>query len=427
MMMDVKVSTLPNGIRVVTSAIPRVESVTLGIWVGVGARFESMHEAGASHFIEHLLFKGTRNRSSVEISQAIEGSGGYLNAFTQEESTCFYARVVSEQAWTALDVLSDMYRHPLMAAVDVSKERGVILEEIAMYRDQPQHLVQEMLGEALWKGHPVGRPIIGYAKSLSGMSRNDVLRFKDRMYVPGATLVALAGKIDHGECVDKVRQFLGKAGKGSKPAYRRVTAAVRSEREALLKKDIEQTHLAFGFRHFGRHDSRRYALRVLNTVLGENMSSRLFQVVREKHGLAYSVNSSFQLLDDTGALIVSAGLDRKRHRKALELIVKELIRVQERVVGEAEFRRAKDYVIGQMKLGLESTSHQMMWVGDNLLSHKRFISPEETISMVDRVTPEQVRAVANQVLCPGMSCVSMVSPDISDRDKGWIRNSVARL
>ena len=427
MMMDVKVSRLPNGMRVVTSAIPRVESVTLGIWVGVGARFESLHEAGASHFIEHLLFKGTKRRSAVEISQAIEGSGGYLNAFTQEESTCFYARVVCDQAWTALDVLSDMYRHPLMDHSDISKERGVILEEISMYKDQPQHLVQEMLGEALWKGHPVGRPIIGYAQSLSGMGTRDVIDFMNRMYVPSGTMVALAGKLKHEECVEQVRKFLGMVKARKAPGYRGVTSRVGIVREAFLKKEIEQTHLAFGFRHFGRHDSRRYALRILNTVLGENMSSRLFQVVREKHGLAYSVNSSFQLLDDTGAWIVSAGLDRKRHRKALDLIVKELVRVQEQDVGRAEFKRAKDYVIGQMRLSLESTSHQMMWVGDNLMSHGRFISTEETICLIERVTPEQVRAVANQVLRPSQSCVSIVSPDIGERDKRWIRAAVARL
>ena len=410
--MDVRLSKLSNGIRVITSSLPHVESVTMGIWVGVGARCEAARMSGVSHFIEHLLFKGTARRTARDISQAVEGRGGYLNAFTQEENTCYYARVAHNHTWNALDVLSDMYVHSRFEPKELEKERGVIIEEIMMYRDQPHHAVHDMLTGALWKGHPLGRPIAGEPATLRAMTRADIVGFVRKAYVPSQTLVAAAGRIDHDRLVLKVSDVLGARRKGRATGFRRVASSTAQDVLVTEARDIEQTHLALGIRLFGRRDRRRYALKVLSAILGENMSSRLFQTVREKHGLAYSVSSSCHLYSESGALVVSAGLDRKRYLKALDLIVRELIRLRERPVGRREMKLARDYVIGQLRLGLESTSSQMMWLGDNIMSHGRFIPPDESVAAISNVTAEDVQRLARQVIRKSRTSLAVISPEL---------------
>lgn len=425
--MNVRESRLPNGVRVITAALPHVESATLGIWAGVGSRAEAPAEAGISHFIEHLLFKGTRRRSARQISQTIEGRGGYLNAFTGEEMTCYYARVAFDQMPRAMDVLGDMYLNARFDPADIAKERGVIIEEIMMYRDQPQHVVQEMLGQAMWVEHELGRPIIGSPETLGALTQREILAYRDRMYAPGRTVVALAGRVEHDACVALVERHLGGLGARPGPAPRPVTARTRQRRAAYATRKIEQTHLALGVRLFGQRDERRYPLRVLNAVLGENMSSRLFQIIRERHGLAYAVHSGVQLFRDSGALVISAGLDRKRYRRALELAVAELIRLKREPVPARELNRAKDYVVGQMRLALESTTHQMMWVGENLLSHDRFIPPEDVIARINAVDAEQVRELARQVFDPARISTALVCPESDGADDAMILPVLDRL
>lgn len=411
MFVNVNETRLPNGVRVISSEIPHVASVSLGAWVGVGARYEPRPMGGVSHFIEHLLFKGTQTRSALDITRSIEGRGGYLNAFTQEESTCYYARVTADHAWESLDVLVDMVRNPLFDPAEVEKERNVIIEEMLMYEDQPQQVVQEMLGVTLWKNHPLGRPIIGRQETISRMTRDDIVAFKEKRYVPGNTVFAFAGHVTHDECVARVEKAMGDTEKRTIPRFTRVTNQVDQGRAAVQKKSIEQAHLAMGIRLFGRSDRRRHILKVLNTILGENMSSRLFQIVREKHGLAYSVHSSAHLYADTGTLTISAGLDRDNHVKAQKLILKELARFRDRAVGTRELKRAKDYAKGQILLGLESTTNQMMWLGDNLLSHGRFIDPERSMSEIAAVTAEDIQKLANRFFRKSRLSVSLVSPD----------------
>lgn len=415
--MNVQLSTIDNGVRVVTSEMPNAESVALGIWVGVGSRYEPIRLAGASHFIEHLLFKGTKTRTAREISIAIEGHGGYLNAFTGEEATCYYARVAHEHLPTATDVLTDMYRHSLFDQKELEKERGVIVEEMMMYRDQPRHLVHDMLVQSLWERHPLGRPVIGSEKSIGSVTRRDLLAFKNTRYRADNTVAAFAGRVNHEECVTMTRRMLGRVACGRSAAFRNVTSKVPQKCVSLMQKDIEQTHLALGVRLFGRNDRRKYALKVMSALLGENMSSRLFQIVREKHGLAYSVHSSIHLFSDSGAMLISAGLDRKRKNKALALVMRELKRLRERRVGGAELQRAKDYAIGQLRLSMESTSSQMMWIGDNLLSFGRHIPPEKSIAALSRVTSEDVLAVANAVLTPRRLSLAMIAPELSETDR----------
>lgn len=425
--LNAECTTLDNGVRVVTSTIDHVESVASGIWVGAGARFEAGRVSGISHLIEHLLFKGTRRRSSRDITRAIEGRGGYLNAFTQEESTCYYARVAYDKLRQALDVLSDMYLHPRFAAADVTKERGVVIEEILMYRDQPQHVVHDMLTAALWPKHPMGRSIAGTPKTVSSITRKDILGYKRRTYVPGNTVFSFAGKVSHQACVDLVAKLTARSTQAPVPTFKPMTGSVRQERVKLAHKTIEQTHVALGFRLFGRRDRRRYALKLLSAVLGENMSSRLFQVVREKHGLAYSVHSSMHLYQDTGTLLVSAGLDRRRTGRAIELIVREIAKLKARPVGAGELKRAKDYAVGQMRLNLESTSAQMMWLGDNILSRGRVILPGRVIEALTAVTAEDIQALAGTVLRQSRASLAVVSPEVGPAEAPVMKQMLGGL
>jgi predicted Zn-dependent peptidase len=415
--LEVRQTVLPNGIRVATCPAPHVSSAAMGVWVGIGGRHEPERLCGVSHFIEHLLFKGTRTRSARDISQAIEGRGGYFNAFTQEEFTCYYARVGFDHAWRVLDILADMYRHPRFDPEDIEKERGVILEEMMMYKDRPDQLVQDMLTESLWPGHPLGRPLVGLEKTLRAMRRSHLLDFKRRRYVPANTILTFAGRVEHETCVRQTAARLGGMARAPAPVFRPAPRGPARGRIALRKKTLEQTQLALGFRLFGRHDPRRYPLKVLNVILGENMSSRLFQVIREKHGLAYSIHSSFHLLADTGALVVSAGLDRAAGPRALGLILRELRRFKEDLPGSRELRRAKDYIVGQMRLGLESPSSCMMWVGENLLAYGRVLSPQSIMDAVEAVTARDVRDVAGQVLDPRRLSLAIVSPETGPGDE----------
>ena len=410
MLDHVQVTVLKNGATVASSANPDAESVSVGIWVGVGGRHEKPRLGGASHFLEHMLFKGTPTRSALAISQAIEGRGGYLNAFTQEESTCYYARLPYEYLPQAFDVLSDMYLNAAIKEDDFNRERDVILEEIKMYQDLPQHVVQEKLQEVMFTGHALGRPLAGDAATLGQMSRETLLKYKARAYAPGETVFAFAGRLEHAACVACVEQAVGGARKSRGLDFKRVDGTVPQERLSLVKKEIAQAHAVVGFRIFGRHDDRRYALRVLNGLLGENMSSRLFQSVRERHGLCYSIQSSYQLFEEAGLYTISGGFDSQRALAALKLTAREIRRVLDKKVGPAELKRTKDYLLGTFRLGLEGTGNQMMFIGESLLNYGRVVHPEETIAGIQAVTADDVQRVAADVFEPSRMTLSVVVP-----------------
>ncbi len=422
MLEHVRVTKLGNGLTVATAPQPDAESAGVGLWIRVGGRYERPETAGASHFIEHLLFKGTPKRSAKAISQAIEGRGGYLNAYTQEENTCYYARLPHEYQGEAFDVLSDMYLNAKLDPADVEKERAVILEELKMYRDQPQAVVQEQLSEALWAGHPIGVPLVGNEASLAGLTRDALDAFRRSHYLPGKTIAVFAGRVDHDACVARVEARLRGCAAGRPLRFRPVTEKTRQKTICLTRRDIEQVHVAIGFRTpFNRCDPRRVALRMLNTLLGENMSSRLFQVVREKHGLAYAVHSNYQLFDDTGMLVISAGLDRLRADRALRLIACEVDRVRSQAAGVAELRRTKDYLLGSFRLGLEGTGGQLSWVGESLAQYGRLLDPAEFIDQVRSATAEDVRAVAATVFDPQRMTLSLVVPQKHPLDEAaWL-------
>jgi predicted Zn-dependent peptidase len=411
MILRTQVSRLPNGLRVVSATMPHAQSVSVGVWVGAGGRCEPPAWAGISHFIEHMLFKGTRRRSARQISETIEGRGGDINAFTQEESTCYFARVACDRAWEALDVLLDMYAEPRLGAEDIRRERSVVMEEIMMVRDQPAHHVEEMIGELLWPGQALGRPLVGRPETIRTLGRPAMVEYMRRAYVPANTVIAFAGPVDHAACVRQARRHVGDYASGRRLRFAPVDGQKEQHPLRFMGKDTEQAHVTLGIRAFGRNDCRRYALKVLSVMLGENMSSRLFQVVREKHGLAYAIQSGVHLHHDTGALIVSAGLDSKRIEQAMLLIARELGRLRDRPAGRCELARARDYAVGQIRMSLESTSAQMMWAGEHLLCHGEIITPESIIEALRVVTADEVQTLARQLFRSAGMSLAVIAPD----------------
>jgi predicted Zn-dependent peptidase len=404
------VTRLSNGLTIASAEMPHMASVAVGIWVGVGGRFEASEVSGVAHFIEHLLFKGTRRRSAKEISEAVEGVGGYLNAFTTEENTCFHARAHADRFDELLDVLVDMLVNSRFAPADISKERDVIKEEIAMYRDQPQQLVHDLLHETLWPNHPLGRPLTGTEKTLDGIHRAQMLAFLRANYTASNTVLAVAGPLRHAEVLRRCKKLVGKFADGRKPSFAPAGAEQRAPLICLHTKKVEQTQLALGTRACSRHDERRFAVRDLNAIVGESMSSRLFQILREDKGLAYSVYSSWAFMEDTGALTISAGLDHDDLEKSLRIIARELRALAETPVGTAELRRARDFVIGQMELSLEGTENQMNWVGESLLGYGRVLEPREIKQRLASVTAAEVRTAARDFFRPERLSAAIVSP-----------------
>ena len=385
-------------------------SVSLGLWVGVGGRHEPKELSGVSHFIEHMLFKGTRRRSTNEISEAVEGIGGYLNAFTSEEISCFYAKARHDRFDDLLDVLTDMSLNSVFDPKEIAKERGVIKEELAMYLDQPHQHVHELLNETLWPNHPLGRSLTGTEETLDALGRRQMLNYQDENYVSAVTAIVAAGNVRHDRVVKAVGRYAARFSQGRRPNFVPFAAPQDAPRVRMHAKETAQMQMALGIRTCSRHDERRYALRVLNTILGENMSSRLFQVLREDHGLAYSIHSGLSFFDDVGTLTISAGLDTDKLQRTLKLTMRELRRCTEELPSASEMRRARDYLIGQLELSLEGTENQMNWVGEQLLAYGRIILPSEARKCIAEVKPGQVRAVAREFFRPERMNLALVSP-----------------
>src|SRR5688572_3363140 len=404
-----EISRLKNGVVVATAEMPHMASTSLGVWVSVGGRYEPQPANGMCHFIEHMLFKGTQKRTAREISAAVEGIGGYLNAFTGEESTCFYARASHEQFAHVLDVIMDMFLNSRFTAEDIEKERNVIKEEIAMYLDQPHQHVQELLNETMWPSHPLGRPLTGTAETLDGFTRKRLIDYQQANYNARTTLITAAGNVRHRDVVRAANGYGRKFPEGKRPTFLPADTPQDRPRIKLFSKATAQMQIAMGFRLCSRHDDRRFALRVLNAILGDNMSSRLFQSLREDHGLAYSVHSSVHFLEDTGVLTISAGLDTENLVKALALIRRELRHCTSTLPTIKELRQARDYLMGQLDLTLENTENHMMWLGDHLLGYGKVHSRDDIATRVSTVTAAQVRAVAREFLKPERLSLAMVS------------------
>ena len=402
---------LPGGLRVLTERMSAVRSVTLGIWAGVGSRDETPRLAGASHYLEHLLFKGTRRRSARDIAEAMDAVGGETNAFTSKEYTCFYARTLDRDLPLAVDILVDMLRSSRLAGVDVDAERTVILEEIGMHNDAPDDIVHDLFAEALFGGHPLGRPVLGTVDSITSIQRDAIIRYWRRHYMPGNLVVAAAGSLEHDQVVELVAEAFGDAGAGEPIGPREGRREPRVHGGVAVRpKPTEQAHVVLGSRGLSRSDPRRFALGVLNVAFGGGVSSRLFQEVREKRGLVYSIYSYAAQFTETGSFSVYAGAAPKRIHEVLAIVRDELERVVADGLTEAELERGKGHLEGSLVLGMEDTSGRMTRLGKSELTFGEILSLDEVIRRVDAVTDADVRAVAKEVLGAGPRALAMIGP-----------------
>jgi predicted Zn-dependent peptidase len=400
----VRRSVLPGGLRVVTETLPTVRSATFGIWAAVGSRDETAVLNGATHYLEHLLFKGTERRSALDISAAIDAVGGEMNAFTAKEYTCYYARVLDTDLPLAIDVVSDMLTGSLIRQEDIDAERGVVLEEIAMTEDDPGDQVHDLFTTALLGDSPLGRPVLGTVDTVNALTRDQVARFYRKHYDPTRLVVAAAGNIDHVTVVRQVRRAFDRAGalgrtdaepRPPRAGARTIRTAGRVE---LLDRRTEQAHVVLGMPGLSRTDERRWALGVLNTALGGGMSSRLFQEVREKRGLAYSVYSYTSSFADCGMFGVYAGCQPRRVPEVLKICRDELQQVVEHGLSEEELRRAIGQLSGSTVLGLEDTGALMNRIGKSELCWGEQLSVDDMLARIAAVTPDEVSAVARDVL-----------------------------
>ncbi|HZD68518.1 MAG TPA: pitrilysin family protein [Actinomycetes bacterium] len=404
---------LPSGLRILTERMPAVRSVALGIWAGVGSRDETPRRAGASHFLEHLLFKGTRRRSARDIAELMDAVGGEANAFTSKEYTCFYARTLDRDLALAVDVVADMLRFSRLTKADVEAERTVILEEIGMHNDAPDDVVHDLFAEVLFGGHPLGRPVLGTVESIGAMSRDAVASYWRRHYVPGNLVVAVAGNCSHEEVVELVTAaFQGAEGQPVARAGRRQPRAHRGVQ--VRHKPTEQAHVVVGTKGLSRSDPRRFALGVLNTAFGGGMSSRLFQEVREKRGLVYSIYSYATQYSETGSFSIYAGAAPRRIHDVLSIVRDELDRVVAGGLTEEELERGKGHLKGSLVLGLEDTSGRMTRLGKSEITSGEILTVDDIVQRVDEVTDEDVRAVAKEVLGAGPRALALIGPFEAD-------------
>lgn len=408
--MTFSVEKLPCGAGLAVAEMPQVESVSVGLWFGVGGRHEPERLNGVSHFIEHMIFKGTRRRSAREISEAVEGVGGYLNAFTAEEMTCYFAKASARHFPRLCDVLLDMLVNSTFPTDEIERERGVICEEIRMYEDQPQQVSQEKLNALLWAGHPLGRPLAGTVKHVERMSRTDLMDYRKKHYHAGNLWISIAGKVSPAQAKAVLQPLLKRLQSGRPANALPVSAKQRAPRVEVVRKPIEQSHIAIGLRGVSRHDPQRYAVRLMSVILGENMSSRLFQEIREKHGLAYSIQSTVSYLHDTGCFGISAGVENGKLSKALTLALKSVKQFAAKGPTSEELSRAKEYTLGQMALSLESTTNQMMWMGEHAISHGKVIDPSKVAEKIESVTANQIKAIAQVLVQDSRLNVAVVSP-----------------
>ncbi|MEY2600599.1 MAG: hypothetical protein RLZZ142_2858 [Verrucomicrobiota bacterium] len=404
-----RVSRLKNGVRIASAFMPHLQGVCVGVWALVGGRHEKREECGIAHFLEHLLFKGTTKRSARELTLAVEGVGGYLNAFTTEDHTCYYAKAAAVHFERIGEVLLEMYSDSQFPENEVRREREVIREEILSGRDVPSQWVEDLLSESLWPGHPLGRSLTGTEESIARLGRRALRGFRDRHYTGANTVVTVAGSVEHAQVLEVLGGGFGALSKGKSVRSSRLKKAPRFELR-VEEADSEQSHVALGFHAYGRTDPRRYAARLLSVLLGENMSSRLFQVLRERHGYCYSVQSSTVFLEETGAVSIFADLDPAKLPGALKLLRREFERLRERRVSKGELRRAQEYVIGQARISLDSATQRNAWMAESLMAHGRVVSPGEVEAGILAVDPAMVQGVAREVLTRNRMGAAFVGP-----------------
>jgi predicted Zn-dependent peptidase len=384
--------TLANGLRLVTEAMSHVRSVSVGVWLTRGSRHEPSDHAGIAHFVEHMLFKGTDSRTAEDIAQQVDSIGGQLDAFTSKEYAGYYVKVLDEHLPVAIDILTDLVSHPVFAPEDIEREKKVVLEEIKMVEDTPDDLVHEMFAEAYWNGHPLGRPILGTPDSVSALDHSTLPRYFDDTYVAGNFVVVAVGNLDHAAVKRLVEEaFARTQPSGSAIVDRQPTVSPAVQ---IRQKELEQSHVCLGTLGLPQNHPARYAAYALNTVLGGSMSSRLFQNVREKRGLAYAVFSSISAYQDVGSLSIYAGCGNETVGELVDVVIAELRRMRRDAVPPDELRRAKDHLKGSLMLNLESTSSRMSHHARQEIYRDRADTLDEMLAAIERVTADDIQRLA---------------------------------
>jgi predicted Zn-dependent peptidase len=410
---NVETTVLPNGLRIITETMTHVRSVSVGLWISSGSRTEYGAENGLSHFIEHMVFKGTASRSAEDIARSMDSLGGNLDAFTGKELVSFNAKILDAHLPLAFDILSDMVLRPAFREDDINKEKGVILEELKMEADNPEYVVHETFLSSFWKDHPLGKPILGTRETIKGFDREMVGRYYQSVYTPAHIFITAAGNLSHQQMVDlTVAQF------GDLPAGPPLPdhGPPKPYSKIILKekKSLEQVHLMMGVPAYPVPHERRFAAYVMNTLLGGSMSSRLFQNIREQRGLVYSVFSEVNAYRDSGCMAVYAGMSRQSAREVIDLILAEFRNLKSTLVDQEELDRSKNHLKGSVILGLESTSSRMSNLARQFLYFNRFFTMDEIIEEIEKVTAENVREVAHDFFAPERIAVTMLG-----RLNGW--------
>ncbi|MGQ9524490.1 MAG: M16 family metallopeptidase [Armatimonadota bacterium] len=399
---------LPNGVRVVTESVDYANSVSLGIWIGSGSRNETDAQAGISHFIEHMMFKGTRRRSAREIAESLDSVGGRLNAFTDKEYTCYYAKVLAEDLPLAFDVLADMLLESRMDVDEIEREKNVVVEEIKRHEDSPEDLVHDIFARTLWPDHPLGRPVIGFSEVVEGFTQEDVLSFIEQWYKPDRIVVTAAGKVDHEKALELTDRYFGRLSGHSPELPHQPPHSVL--RTIYMSRSTEQVHLCIGTPGIPHDSEDRYAMAVMDAAYGGGMSSRLFQEIRESRGLVYSIGSYFASYREGGLFAVYAGTSRETADEVVALVEAEGKRLSEEGITEEELERAKRQIRGSMILGLESTSARMTRLGKLELAFGRVIPVEEVLERIEAVTLDEVHQLSARLLNGGRHAVAAIGP-----------------
>jgi len=409
-----KKTTLDNGLRLITADMPHTRSVSICIFIGVGSRYETEPEAGISHFIEHLFFKGTKKRPTARrISEAIEGVGGIINGGTDKEMTVYWCKVAQPHFPLALDVLADILLHSRFYPKDIENERKVITEEINMERDSPAHLADLLIDELLWPGHPLGRDIAGSKQSVAALTREAMLDYLSRQYLPSNTVVAIAGAVQHQEIVAAVSQALGDwANPKPRPEYLAYKEQ-KFPRLHIKTKETEQAHLCLGLRGLSLPHPKRFTLDLLNVIFGEGMSSRLFTEIRDRLGLTYSIHSFIDHFLDTGSIIIYAGVEPKNLQVAIAAILEQLSQLKE-PVPEAELAKAKELAKGRLLLRMEDSRSVAGWAGGQEVLTGQIRSVDQVMSIIDAITTEELKDLAQELLLESQLRLAVVGPVAKD-------------
>lgn len=404
-------TVLENGLRILTFTMSQTRAVSMSLFVGVGARYESDALAGVSHFIEHMVFKGTSRRPTARhISEAIEGIGGYSNAYTDQETTAYWAKVAAPHFAEAADVLIDMLRCSRFEPTEIEKERRIIVEEINMSMDMPDQWVGILLGQVVWPDHPLGRDVAGTRESVVAITREQLLEYLEGHYLPGRTVVSVAGNVTHQEAVDTIAERLADWPSASANGYLPAPDGLSSPRWLVEDRPTEQGHLCLAVPGLPRKHPDRFALGLLNTLLGEGMSSRLFLEVREAQGLAYAVDSSLSMLEETGLLVVYTGVDPERAPQAIRSVLVELDRLRQEPVPGAELSKAREYIKGRLVLGLEDSGAVSAWYGRQALLLDEMLAPDDVLNAYDAVTAEDVQRIAQSLFVDEQLYLAAVGP-----------------